>query len=64
MNRQLAELRQQQAHAEAEWAGLIERAVQATALAETLQKQVHDTTELEVSCGLDMPTTRITAHWL
>ena len=39
-NRQLADLKQQQTQAEAERAGLIERAVQATALAEGLQKQV------------------------
>ena len=39
-NRQLADLKQQQAQAEAERAGLIERAVQANALAEGLQKQV------------------------
>lgn len=39
-NRQLADLKQHQAQAEAERAGLIERAVQANALAEGLQKQV------------------------
>ena len=40
VNRQLAELKQQAAQMEAERAGLIERAVQASALAESLQKQV------------------------
>ena len=39
-NRQIAELQQQHTQAEVERAGLIERAVQATALADSLQKQV------------------------
>jgi len=44
-NRSLAELSQQHAQAEAERAGLIEKAVQATALAGNLQKQVHICTQ-------------------
>lgn len=39
-NRQMTELQRQQVQAEAERAGLIERAMQATALADSLQKQV------------------------